>query len=83
MTHAERMKYHIKRATAHLENFEWQLRAIPEDADPEELGLFADRIKKAHDEVLHAMAYARVSRARKAEAEARVDAVLQAVRRAA
>lgn len=67
--------YRIHQADAHLSNFESQLRFMPDDADPEELGRFADRIKKAHDEVLHAMAYSRVCRTRKAEAEARVDAV--------
>jgi len=69
--------YRIQQADAHLANFESQLRAMPDDIDPEALGRFADRIKLVHDEVLHAMAYARVCRARKAEAEARVDAVLQ------
>ena len=68
--------YRIQQADAHLSNFESQLRAMPDDIDPEALGRFADRIKAAHDEVLHAMAYARVCRARKVEAEARVDATL-------
>lgn len=74
--------YRIQQADAHLSNFESQLRAMPDDIDPEALGRFADRIKLAHDEVLHAMAYARVCRARKVEAEERVEAVLQS-RRAA
>lgn len=72
--------YRIQQAEAHLSNFESQLRAMPDDIDPEVLGRFADRIKQAHDEVLHAMAYARVCRVRKAEAEARVEATLAEAR---
>lgn len=76
-------EYRIKQANGHLSNFEGQFRAIPDDADPDELGRIADRIERIRAEVLNAYAYARVCRERKIEAEARVDAVIADTRRAA
>ena len=75
--------YHIEKAHRHLDNFEGQLRAIPDDANPDDLRTIWLRVGQIHDQAQHAIDYAKTCRDRKIEAEARVDAVIADTRRAA
>ena len=75
-------EYRLKQANGHLDNFVGQVRLTPEDTDPEALGKIADRLENIRQEVLRAATYSRTCRARKVEAEARLD-ILFPDRRAA
>lgn len=68
--------YRIEMAHRHLDNYEGQMRAAPDDTDPDALEGIASRLDQLAREALRAAGYSRLCRVRKVEAEARVDALL-------
>ena len=68
--------YRIEMAHRHLDNYEGQMRVAPDDTDPDALEGIATRLDQLARDARQAAGYARICRERKAEADARVSAML-------